>query len=83
MGAWRTQSLRQRRRFHRSRLYRVYRTSGLSEKTNAPSLSALQRRGVRLHHLRSVLVSLAKNRNRGYFERLYRAAEVFGIKLPA
>ena len=48
-----------------------------------PSLSALQRLGVRLHHLRSVLVSLAKNRNRGYFERLYRAAEVFGIKLPA
>ena len=75
---------RQFRRRHRSRRSRHPRShSELSEKTMIPSLSALQRRGVRLHHLRSVLVSLAKNRNRGYFERLYRAAEVFGIKLPA
>jgi hypothetical protein len=76
-----SRQFRRRRRSRRSRQPRSH--SELSEKTIIPSLSPLQRRGVRLHHLRSVLVSLAKNRNRGYFERLYRAAEVFGIKLPA
>ena len=64
----RVRQLRRRRRSRRSRHPRSH--SELSEKTMIPSLSALQRRGVRLHHLRSVLVSLAKNRQL----RILRAA---------